>query len=68
MDGGSNFNASTNLIMLLPYNKEMEKRLLNIHAETIVDAVEYWEKKMNEMEEKLWGDELWEKLVNIGYE
>jgi hypothetical protein len=54
--------------MLLPYNKEMEKRLLNIHAETIVDAVEYWEKKMNEMEEKLWGDELWEKLVNIGYE
>jgi hypothetical protein len=68
LDGGSNFNASMNLIWLLPYNKEMEKRLLNIYAETIVDAVEHWEKKMNKMEEKIWGDELWEKLSNVGYE
>ena len=68
LDGGSNFNASMNLIWLLPYNKEMEKRILNIYAETIVDEVEHWEKKMNKMEEKIWGDELWEKLVNVGYE
>jgi len=68
LDGGSNFNASMNMTMMLPLNIEMERHILNIYAETIVDAVEHWEKKMNEMEESLWGEELWEKLVNVGYE
>jgi hypothetical protein len=68
LDGGSNFNASMNLIMMLPLNAEMEKHILNIYARTIVDGVDYYEKQMNEMEEKLWADELWEKLVSAGYE
>jgi hypothetical protein len=68
LDGGSNFNASMNMTLMLPLNIEMERHILNIYAREIVDAVEHWEKKMNEMEEKLWGDELWEKLVNVGYE
>lgn len=68
LDGGSNFNASMNLVMMLPLNAEMEKHILNIYARTIVDGIDYYEKKMNEMEEALWADELWEKLVSAGYE
>lgn len=68
LDGGSNFNASMNLIMMLPLNAEMERHILNIYARTIVDGIDYYEKKINEMEEALWADELWEKLVSAGYE
>lgn len=68
LDGGSNFNASMNLVMMLPLNAEMEKHILNIYARTIVDGIDYYEKQMNEMEEKLWVDDLWEKLVSAGYE
>jgi hypothetical protein len=68
LDGGSNFNASMNLVMMLPLNAEMERHILNIYARTIVDGIDYYEKKMNEMEEALWADELWEKLVSAGYE
>ena len=68
LDGGSNFNASMNLVMMLPLNAEMERHILNIYARTIVDGIDYYEKKMNEMEEALWTDELWEKLVSAGYE
>jgi len=67
LDGGSNFNASMNLLLLLPVNVEMEKRILNIYAETIVDYVEKWEKKIDELEESVWADELWDKLVSVGY-
>jgi hypothetical protein len=68
LDGGTNFNASMNLVMMLPFNAEMEKNILNIYARTIVDDVEFYESKMNEMEKKIWADELWEKLVSAGYE
>jgi hypothetical protein len=68
LDGGSNFNASINLIMMLPLNAEMEKHILNIYARTVVDGIDYYEKQMNEMEETLWAGELWEKLVSAGYE
>ena len=68
LDGGGNFNASMNLVMMLPLNAEMEKNILNIYARTIVDGIDYYEKQMNEMEEKLWVDDLWEKLVSAGYE
>lgn len=68
LDGGSNFNASMNLVMMLPLNAEMERHILNIYARTIVDGIDYYEKQMNEMEEKLWADDLWEKLVSAGYE
>jgi hypothetical protein len=68
LDGGSNFNASMNLVMMLPLNAEMERHILNIYAKTIVDGIEYYEKQMNEIEEKLWAEELWEKLVSAGYE
>jgi len=68
LDGGTNFNASMNLVMMLPLNAEMERHILNIYARTIVDGIDYYEKKMNEMEEALWADELWEKLVSAGYE
>jgi len=67
LDGGSNFNASMNLLLLLPVNAEMDKRILNIYAETIVDYVEKWEKKIDELEESVWADELWDKLVSVGY-
>ena len=68
LDGGHNFNASMNLIMLLPVNIEMERHILNIYARVIVDTVEEHEEKMNGMEEKIWANELWEQLVSAGYE
>ena len=68
LNGGSNFNASMNLVMMLPLNIEMERHILNIYAKTIVDGIDYYEKQMNSLEEKVWADELWEKLVNAGYE
>jgi len=68
LDGGENFNASMNLSMMLPINAEMERHILNIYAREIVDSVEQHEVQMNELEEKIWADELWDKLVNAGYE
>jgi len=68
LDGGHNFNASMNLVMMLPMNAEMEKHILNIYAREIVDGVEQHEKRINELEEKIWADELWDKLVSAGYE
>ena len=68
LDGGSNFNASMNLIMMLPMNIEMERHILNIYARTIVDGIDYYEQQMNEMDEREWADELWEQLVSAGHE
>jgi hypothetical protein len=68
LDGGHNFNASMNLVMMLPLNIEMERHILNIYAKTIVDGMDEYEKQMDKMEEKLWADELWEKLVSAGRE
>ena len=68
LDGGSNFNANMNLIMMLPLNLEMERHMLNIYARTIVDGVDEYEKKMAKLEESEWADELWEKLVSAGHE
>ena len=68
LDGGHNFNASMNLVMMLPLNMEMERHILNIYAKTIVDGIDEYEKQMNGLEEKLWADELWEKLVSAGHE
>lgn len=64
LDGGSNFNASMNLVMMLPLNAEMERHILNIYAKEIVDGVEYYEQKMNELDQEIWAEELWEKLVS----
>jgi hypothetical protein len=68
LDGGRHFNASMNLVMMLPMNAEMEKHILNIYAREIVDEVEHHEKRMSELEEKIWADELWDRLVSAGYE
>ena len=68
LDGGSNFNASMNLIMMLPFNPEMERHILNIYAKTIVDDVDEYEKKIATLEESVWAEELWERLVSAGYE
>ena len=68
LNGGHNFNASMNLIMLLPVNIEMERHILNIYARVIVDAIEQHEEKMSGMDEKIWANELWEQLVSAGHE
>jgi hypothetical protein len=68
LDGGRHFNASMNLIMMLPMNAEMERRILDIYAREIVDGIDHYEQKMKVMEETVWADELWDKLVSAGYE
>ena len=68
IDGGYNFNANMNLLMMLPLNIEMERHILNIYARTIVDGIDYYEQQMKELDEKVWADELWEKIISAGYE
>jgi hypothetical protein len=68
LDGGSNFNASMNLVMMLPLNVDMEKYILNTYARVIVDSIDKHEKTMNELEEKVWADKLWEQLVSATHE
>lgn len=68
LDGSRQLNANMNLVMMLPLNMEMEKRILNVYAETIVDDVEYWEKQISKLEETVWANELWEQLVSVGSE
>ena len=68
LDGGNNFNASMNLIMMLPMNIEMERHIINIYARTIVDDIDRYEQQMNELDEREWADELWEQLVSAGHE
>ena len=62
------FYSDMNLVMMLPLNAEMEKHLLNIYAKTIVDSVEHYEQQINTLEEKVWANELWERLVSSGHE
>ena len=68
LDGGTNFNANMNLVMMLPLNVDMEKYILNTYARVIVDNIDKHEKTMNEVEEKAWADELWEQLVSATHE
>ena len=62
------FYADINLNLMLPPSPDLEIYIVNYLAKPIVHEVEIWEQKINDFEEKIWADELWEKVVSAGYE
>lgn len=57
------FYADANLSTLLVPDNKLELLIIDRLAEGIVDRVEYFEKKFEEMDEQEWGEEVWERLV-----
>jgi hypothetical protein len=62
------FYADINLILMLTPNIDIEIYIVNKLAKNFVDDVEKYEKMINEMEEKVWADDLWEMMVSAGSE
>ena len=62
------FYADIIMTLILPPNVDLEIYIINHLAKSIVSAVERWETKINELEERVWADELWEKVVSAGNE
>jgi hypothetical protein len=62
------FYADINLILMLTPNIDIEIYIVNKLAKNFVDDVEKYEKMINEMEEKVWADDLWEMMVSAGRE
>lgn len=63
-----NFYADIIMTLILPPNVDLEIYIINHLAKTIVSTVEKWEVKIDELEERVWADELWEKVVSAGNE
>lgn len=62
------FYADINLLAMLTPNIDIEIFIVNQLAKPFVANVEKYEAMINEMEEKVWADELWEMLVSAGNE
>jgi hypothetical protein len=62
------FYADIIMTLILPPNVDLEIYIINHLAKSIVSTVENWEKKIVELEERVWSDELWEKVVSAGNE
>jgi GrpB-like predicted nucleotidyltransferase (UPF0157 family) len=63
-----NFYADINLAFLLPPNIDTEIFIINALAREIVDSVERYENEIATLEEAVWADALWERLVSAGFE
>ena len=63
-----NFYADINLIVMLTPNIDLEIYIVNQLAKPFVYNVEKYESMINEMEEKVWADDLWEMMVSAGSE
>lgn len=62
------FYADINILAMLTPNIDLEIYIVNQLAKPFVANVEKYEAMINEMEEKLWADQLWEKMVSAGDE
>jgi hypothetical protein len=62
------FYADINILAMLTPNIDLEIYIVNQLAKPFVANVEKYEAMINEMEEKVWADELWEMLVSAGDE
>ena len=63
-----NFYADINVAFLLPPNIDIEIYIINALAREIVDSVERYENEIATLEEAVWADALWERLVSAGFE
>jgi hypothetical protein len=64
----SGFYADMHMLALLTPNIDIEIYIINQLAKTFVDRVAQYEVMINEFEEKVWANELWEKLISAGEE
>jgi hypothetical protein len=62
------FYADINILAMLTPNIDLEIYIVNQLAKPFVSNVEKYEALINETEEKVWADELWEMLVSAGDE
>jgi len=62
------FYADINILAMLTPNIDLEIYIVNQLAKPFVANVEKYEAMINEVEEKVWADELWEMIVSAGDE
>jgi hypothetical protein len=62
------FNADINLLAMLTPNIDLEVYVINYIAKAFVSDVQRYEKMINEMEESVWADKLWEMMISSGEE
>jgi hypothetical protein len=62
------FYADINLLMMLSPCVDLEIHIINHLAKPIVSNVEVYEQLIDEHEERVWGEELWEKIISAGEE
>jgi len=57
------FYADVNLSHILSPTIKFELLIIDHLAKQVVDSVEYYERNFDEMDERKWGDHVWERLV-----
>ncbi len=57
------FYGDVNLALMFAPSRDFEIKLLDHLAKELVDRVEYYERKFDEMDEQEWGEHVWERLV-----
>jgi hypothetical protein len=62
------FYADINILAMLTPNIDLEIYIVNQLAKPFIANVEKYEAMINEMEEQVWADELWEMMVSAGDE
>lgn len=62
------FYADINILAMLTPNIDLEIYIVNQLAKIFVANVEKYETLINEKEEDVWADELWEKMISAGDE
>lgn len=62
-DDRGSFYGDVNLTLMFAPSRAFEIKLLDHLAKEIVDKVEYYERKFDELDEQEWGEEVWERLV-----
>jgi len=61
--GGDGMNVDINLNFLLPPTLDLEITIVDKLARYLIGEVERYEKELDEKEEEIWAEEVWERLV-----
>lgn len=60
---GEDFYGDINFSLMFAPGRDFELMLLDHLAKKIVDGVQYYERKLDEMDEQEWGEHVWERLI-----
>ena len=67
MDRQSDY-ADLFVSLILPPSIELDKLIVDRYAKKIMDQIDYFEEKISVLEEKIWADELHERLIQAEYD